>query len=48
MTHGNMGAKQIYPLLIAAFSNKMIYKRDLYNAIYKIRSPLTNRKGKYD
>ncbi|CAB4443692.1 unnamed protein product [Rhizophagus irregularis] len=42
---GNMGSKQIYPLLVASFPDQYIYKRDLYNAIQKFKSPLTNRHG---
>ncbi|CAB4493479.1 unnamed protein product [Rhizophagus irregularis] len=42
---GNMESKQIYPLLVASFPDQYIYKRDLYNAIQKFKSPLTNRHG---
>ena len=42
VTKGNIGSKQIYPLLVASFSNQYIHKRDLYNTIQKFKSPLTN------
>ncbi|PKY30732.1 hypothetical protein RhiirB3_447968 [Rhizophagus irregularis] len=45
VTKGNMGSKQIYPLLVASFPDQYIHKRDLYNAIQKFKSPLTNRYG---
>ncbi|EXX64746.1 hypothetical protein RirG_139870 [Rhizophagus irregularis DAOM 197198w] len=45
VTKGNMGAKQIYPLLVAGFPDQYIHKRDLYNMIQKFKSPLTNRYG---
>ncbi|CAB4473727.1 unnamed protein product [Rhizophagus irregularis] len=43
VTKGNMGAKQIYPLLVAGFPDQYIHKRDLYNMIQKFKSSLTNR-----
>lgn len=45
VTKGNMGSKQIYPLLVASWPDQYIHKRDLYNAIQKFKSPLTNRHG---
>ena len=42
VTKGNMGAKQIYPLLVASFPDQVIHKRDLYNTIQKFKAPLTN------
>ena len=45
VTKGNMGSKQIYPLLVASFPDQYIHRRDLYNAIQRFRSPLTNRHG---
>ncbi|CAG8554484.1 20927_t:CDS:2, partial [Gigaspora rosea] len=42
ITKGNMGAKQIYPLLVSKFSDQILLKQDLYNAIKKFRSPLNN------
>src|SRR5436190_23690022 len=45
VTKGNMGAKQIYPLLVASFPDQNIYKTDLYNAIQRFKALLTNRNG---
>jgi hypothetical protein len=45
VTKGNMGSKQIYPLLTASFPDQYIHKRDLHNAIQKFRAPLTKRHG---
>ncbi|CAB4425154.1 unnamed protein product [Rhizophagus irregularis] len=45
VTKGNMGSKQIYPLLVASFPDQYIHKRDLYNAIQKFKSLLTNQHG---
>lgn len=45
ITKGNMGSKQIYLLLVVSFPDQYIHKRDLYNAIQKFKSPLTNRHG---
>ncbi|CAG8789747.1 5285_t:CDS:2, partial [Cetraspora pellucida] len=45
ITKGNIGSKQIYPLLVASFPDCIIYKQDLYNAIQKFKSSLTKRQG---
>ena len=42
---GNMGFKQILPLLIAQFPNHTIHIRDLYNAVQKFQSSLIQRHG---
>ncbi|CAG8538614.1 2410_t:CDS:2 [Gigaspora rosea] len=44
-TTGNMGAKQIYPLLVSKFLDQVILKQNLYNAIKKFKSPLNNYHG---
>ena len=45
VTKGNMGSKQIYPLLVASFLDQYIHKRDLHNAIQRFKAPFTNRHG---
>ncbi len=45
VTKGNMGSKQILPLLVAQFPDHTIHTCDLYNAIQKFRSPLIQRYG---
>jgi hypothetical protein len=41
VTKGIIGAKQIYPLLVAGFSDQYIHKRNSYNMIQKFKLPLT-------
>ncbi|CAG8699944.1 6794_t:CDS:1 [Dentiscutata erythropus] len=38
VTKGNMGSKQIYPLLVANFPEQFICKKDLYNTIQKFKA----------
>ncbi|RIB31007.1 hypothetical protein C2G38_2151167 [Gigaspora rosea] len=45
VTKGNMGAKQIYPLLNSKFPEQVLLKQDLYNAIKKFKLPLIYRHG---
>ncbi|CAG8647285.1 8827_t:CDS:2 [Funneliformis caledonium] len=45
VTKGNMGSKQIYPLLVASFPDQYIHKRDLHNAIQRFKVPFTIRHG---
>ncbi|CAG8590699.1 22094_t:CDS:2, partial [Cetraspora pellucida] len=42
VTKGNMGAKQIYPLLVSKFPDQILLKQNLYNAIKKFRLSLNN------
>ncbi|CAG8734704.1 18134_t:CDS:1, partial [Gigaspora rosea] len=44
-TKGNLGSKQIYPLIVESFQNQLIHKRDIYNAVYSFRAPLIKRQG---
>ncbi|CAG8813000.1 6770_t:CDS:2, partial [Gigaspora rosea] len=43
VTKGNMGSKQIFPLLTAKFHDYTIHKPDLYNAIQKFRTTPSKR-----
>ncbi|CAG8830821.1 21674_t:CDS:2, partial [Cetraspora pellucida] len=45
ITKGNMGSKQILPLLTAQFSNHIIHKSDLYNAVQRFRRPINQHHG---
>ncbi|CAG8548192.1 6837_t:CDS:2, partial [Dentiscutata heterogama] len=46
ITKGKIGSKQILPLLTSEFSDHIIHKRNLYNAVQKVRRPLNQRQGK--
>ncbi|CAG8731223.1 11168_t:CDS:2 [Gigaspora rosea] len=45
ITKGNMGSKQILPLLTTEFADHIINPRDLYNAVQKFRLPFCQRHG---
>ena len=45
VTKGNMGSKQILPLLTAKFPDHVIHNRDLYNAVQRFQIPLKQRHG---
>ncbi|CAG8707615.1 17424_t:CDS:1, partial [Gigaspora rosea] len=40
VTKGKMGSKQMLTLLANEFPNHVIHKRDLYNAVQKVKIPL--------
>ena len=43
VTKGNIGSKQIYPLLVASFPDQYIYKRDLHNTIQRFKALFANQ-----
>ncbi|CAG8486451.1 1863_t:CDS:2, partial [Scutellospora calospora] len=45
VTKGNMGSKQILPLLTTHFSNHIIHKSDLYNTVQRFRRPINQYHG---
>ncbi|CAG8795175.1 22931_t:CDS:2, partial [Cetraspora pellucida] len=45
VTKGKIGSKQMLPLLTSEFPDYIIHKRDLYNAVQKVRRPLNQHQG---